>query len=44
LMETGSILIKESINAYKMSDRVSQNVLGVQALEVEGLKRIHRSI
>jgi hypothetical protein len=27
LMETGSILIKESVNAYKWSDRVSQNVL-----------------
>jgi len=27
LMETDSILIKESIDAYKTSDRVSQNVL-----------------
>jgi hypothetical protein len=27
LMETGSILIKEGVNAYKTSDRVSQNVL-----------------
>jgi hypothetical protein len=26
-METDSILIKESIDAYKMADRVSQNVL-----------------
>jgi len=26
-METDSILIKESIDACKMSDRVSQNVL-----------------
>jgi len=43
-METGSVLIKESVNAYKMSDRVSQNVLGAQALEFESLKRIHRSI
>jgi hypothetical protein len=43
-METGSILIKESANAYKISDRVSQNVLGAQVLEFEGLKRIHRSI
>ncbi len=31
-METGSILIKESVNAYETSDRVSQNVL------VRGLK------
>jgi hypothetical protein len=27
LMETGSILIKESVTAYKTSDRVSQDDL-----------------
>jgi hypothetical protein len=25
-METGSILINESVNTYKMSDRVSQKI------------------
>jgi hypothetical protein len=31
LMETGSILIKESVNTYKTSDRVSQMIWSVNS-------------
>ena len=37
-METDSILIKESVNAYKMSDRVSQNVLERKSWSLRGLR------
>jgi hypothetical protein len=35
-METGSILINESVNTYKTSDRVSQKIRSVNALVREG--------
>ncbi len=37
-METGSILIKESVNAYKMSDRVSKMFWSASARVWEGLR------